>query len=303
MVPVIAGERVAGGIATAADLAEELVDFVGEDAVIAEAAQELVLAVLWPVQESDAGGNQLGEPLGQLPQLEKAGIRIIGKIASPASMPNRRSCSSCDCRWAKLLRNGGHGFIEAARTLTIHLRKGSSKSSISQKSRQGQETIAEILGSAPPVGKCRLPPVPLAGGRAFAPEWEPEPQAESALFLASLTGSGDRGSELRGAGHPAPERLPVDPRRGGGLAGGATFPELCENGSMLPCHGGGYQNLPQLSIAAHAHAAERVGAVTGGCRSGGQVRSRQIYHRAIPTAPVLAHQRPELFSMTDKNER
>jgi hypothetical protein len=78
---VIAGERVVGGISRAADFAEELVNFVGENAVVAQATEEFVLTIFWPIQDTDVGCDKLGEDFRELPQLEETGVWIVGEIA------------------------------------------------------------------------------------------------------------------------------------------------------------------------------------------------------------------------------
>jgi hypothetical protein len=78
---VITGKCVVGGISRAADFAEELVDLVGEDTVVPQAAEEFVLAVFGAIEDADVGGDELGENFRQLPEFEKAGVRIFGEIA------------------------------------------------------------------------------------------------------------------------------------------------------------------------------------------------------------------------------
>jgi hypothetical protein len=77
---MVARERVVGGVPRSSDLAEELVDFHGEDAVVAEPQEEFVLTILRAVEDADIGGDELGEELGELAELEKAGVRILGEI-------------------------------------------------------------------------------------------------------------------------------------------------------------------------------------------------------------------------------
>lgn len=78
---VVAGERVVGGIPGAADFAEELVDLVGEDAVVSQAAEKFVLAVVGAVKDADVGGDELGEDFGQLPEFQETGVWIFREIA------------------------------------------------------------------------------------------------------------------------------------------------------------------------------------------------------------------------------
>ena len=78
---VVARQRVVGGISRAADFAEELVDLVGEDAVVAQAAEEFELAVFRAIEDADVRRYELCEDFGQLPKFQETGIRIFGEIA------------------------------------------------------------------------------------------------------------------------------------------------------------------------------------------------------------------------------
>ena len=64
----------------APDLAKDLIDFVGKNAGIPQAAEQLVLRFLGSQEEASAGGQQLGEHFCELAQLNQASVRVVGEV-------------------------------------------------------------------------------------------------------------------------------------------------------------------------------------------------------------------------------
>jgi hypothetical protein len=77
--PVVAGEGMVGGVAGAADLAEDLVNLGWEDAMVAEAEEEFVLAILRTVENADVRCGDLGEEFRELAEFEQAGVGSSAK--------------------------------------------------------------------------------------------------------------------------------------------------------------------------------------------------------------------------------
>jgi hypothetical protein len=71
----------AGGIAGAPYFAKELGNLARQNTLILQAAQQVVLGLLWRLIQTDLRRYELCQKLGELPQLEERGIRVIGKVA------------------------------------------------------------------------------------------------------------------------------------------------------------------------------------------------------------------------------
>jgi hypothetical protein len=97
-----------GGISRAADFAEELVNFVREDAVVSQAGQEFVLSIL-TAKNADVGCHNLGNQLGQLPQLEEAAIRVVGEIAF-CEHPQSEELLIVELQMSEVAAQGSPGF-------------------------------------------------------------------------------------------------------------------------------------------------------------------------------------------------
>jgi hypothetical protein len=78
--PVVAGEGVVRGIPGPSDLAEKLVDLVGENPVVAQPVEKIVLPFLRPFEDADVRSDHLGEDFAQLAELQQAGVRILREI-------------------------------------------------------------------------------------------------------------------------------------------------------------------------------------------------------------------------------
>ena len=78
---MIAHHGVAGGVAGAPHFTEELGDLARQNALILQAAQQIVLGLLGRLIQADLRRHELRQQLGELPQLEKRSVRVVGKVA------------------------------------------------------------------------------------------------------------------------------------------------------------------------------------------------------------------------------
>ena len=78
---VVALQAMVGRVAADADLIEHLPDFFGQHAFTLQAADQLVLAFFGAGVKAGAGRQRLGQELGELAQLEQAGVGVFGKVA------------------------------------------------------------------------------------------------------------------------------------------------------------------------------------------------------------------------------
>jgi hypothetical protein len=90
----IACQAVVGVVAGAPNLVEEVADLARDDALVLQAAQQVGLLLVWRGEQSDVGSDQLGQQLGQLPQLQPAGVGVFREVAlrqlPPAEAAARR---------------------------------------------------------------------------------------------------------------------------------------------------------------------------------------------------------------------
>jgi hypothetical protein len=70
----------AGDIAGAPHFVKELGDLSWENALVLQAAQQVVLGLLGRLVQADLCRHELRQKLGELPQLEERGIRVVGKV-------------------------------------------------------------------------------------------------------------------------------------------------------------------------------------------------------------------------------
>ncbi len=78
--PLIPDYGVIGFIPGASDFTKELMYLVWENALIAQPAETVVSAFIRLEREPDTGRSRPGEGLGELPQLKKAGVWVLGKV-------------------------------------------------------------------------------------------------------------------------------------------------------------------------------------------------------------------------------
>jgi hypothetical protein len=78
---MVARLGVARGVTGATHLAEELGDLAWEYALVLKAAQQVILGLLRRLLQADLRRHELRQKLGELPQLEERGVRIIRKVA------------------------------------------------------------------------------------------------------------------------------------------------------------------------------------------------------------------------------
>lgn len=74
-------DRVIRGVARAPNFAEELSYLAGEDALVLQAAKEVVLRFFARRVQADLRGHQLREELGELAQLQQRSVRVVRKVA------------------------------------------------------------------------------------------------------------------------------------------------------------------------------------------------------------------------------
>jgi hypothetical protein len=78
---MVAYDRVIRGVARAPNFAEELSYLAREDALILQAAKQVVLRFFARRVQADLRGHQLREELGELAQLQERGVRVVGEVA------------------------------------------------------------------------------------------------------------------------------------------------------------------------------------------------------------------------------
>lgn len=86
--PVI---RVVGGTS---HLVEQVADFARDDALVLQAPQQIGLFLVWRREQTHVRRGKLRQQLGQLAQLQQAGVGILCE-GTFSKLPKRTSCSSC----------------------------------------------------------------------------------------------------------------------------------------------------------------------------------------------------------------
>lgn len=56
-------------------------NIVGKNAVIAQAAEQFELTLLWSIQYTYMRSDKLGQDFGQLSKLQQASVRVFGKVS------------------------------------------------------------------------------------------------------------------------------------------------------------------------------------------------------------------------------
>src|SRR5262245_4296997 len=77
---MVARHSMARGVASPSHFPEKLSDLARENALVLQAAQQVVLGLLRGLIQADLRCYELSEKLGELPQLEERGIRVVGKV-------------------------------------------------------------------------------------------------------------------------------------------------------------------------------------------------------------------------------
>ena len=107
---MVARHGVARGVAGAPHFTEELGDLARKNALILQAAQQVVLGLLRRLVQAALVATSCARSSASRCSLRSEVFGSSGKYCS-ASIPRRRSCSSCSCKWAKLLVSSSGLFI------------------------------------------------------------------------------------------------------------------------------------------------------------------------------------------------
>lgn len=78
---MVAGQRMVGGVPRSAHFAEQLRHLPREDALVLQAANQLLLRFFPRGEQADPGGDVLREEFGELAELQERRVGVVGEVA------------------------------------------------------------------------------------------------------------------------------------------------------------------------------------------------------------------------------